>query len=151
MVLWKKHRFMEPQELGWYSGSATYLRCDLVKLMRLVNDTWTPMKSNGSWVKENWWQGKVLYSTSHSGAQADRGADILNMWLSRSPCTLASSHHTREEKIWNIMCGQFPQPNLKITSITSTAFHWPGLCHMVTSTCQRDWEMTSSCEHRRFG
>ena len=35
--------------------------------MAAANDMWTHMKSNRSRVKENWWQGKVLCSTSHSG------------------------------------------------------------------------------------
>ena len=35
--------------------------------MTAANDMWTHMKSNRSRVKENWWQGKVLCSTSRSG------------------------------------------------------------------------------------
>ena len=120
--------------------------------MTAANDTWTHMKSNRSRVKENWWQGKVLCSTSHSGTQAERGTTILHMWIPRSPCTLASSHHTKgrenmEHYVWAVAMDK-PGSGIHHFRHTSLA---RALGHMAILTCQRNWEMRSSCGQRRFG
>ena len=95
--------------------------------MTAANGTWTHMKSNRSRVKENWWQGKVFCSTSHSGPQADKVPPSSTCGFQGLLVHWHPAITQREEKIWNIMCGQLPWTNLEEASINSTTLHWPGL------------------------
>ena len=133
MVRWHHqldgHEFEQDLRVGDGQGSlkSTELQSIGHNWMTAANDMWTHKKSNRFRVKENWWQGKVLCSTSHSGPQADKAPPSSTCGFQGLLVHWHPAITQREEKIWNIMGGQLPWTSLEEAAITSTALHWPGL------------------------